>query len=56
MVGLRYAIAKPGVCQLMHNNVDQSAIACQKSGGEEGKAGIFLLFSDKDEEGIEAEM
>lgn len=42
MLVLRYAIAKPGVRQLVDDNVDQSAVACQKSWGEEGEAGIFL--------------
>jgi hypothetical protein len=42
VVGLRYAIAKPRVCQLVHDDVDQSAIPCQERRSEEGETGIFL--------------
>jgi hypothetical protein len=42
VVGLRYAVAKPRMCQLVHDDVDQSAIAGQERRSEEGETGVFL--------------
>ena len=39
---IRYTITEPGVCQLVHDDVDKSAVARQESGRKEGKTGILL--------------